>query len=154
MTRVNLVFRVIERRAYSGRGPEKGCSSRFGRLPIPDRVPTISIMKVPDPKTERAVRAFLDRAAASIRYERAILYGSRARGDYRVDSDADLALIMHEHADEWPILSALSGLAFDVFLETGVLIQPVPISSEDWAHPDQFPRPSFLRNVAREGIDL
>jgi hypothetical protein len=44
-------------------------------LPIPDRVPTISIMKVPDPKTERAVRAFLDRAAASIRYERALLYG-------------------------------------------------------------------------------
>jgi len=107
----------------------------------------LNVRKVPAP-------AFLDRAAASIRYERAILYGSRARGDYRVDSDADLALIMREHADEWPILSALSGLAFDVFLETGVLIQPVPISSEDWAHPDQFPRPSFLRNVAREGIDL
>ena len=80
--------------------------------------------------------------------------GPPLRPRARMDSDADFALIMREHADEWPILSALSGLAFDVFLETGVLIQPVPISSEDWAHPDQFPRPSFLRNVAGEGIDL
>lgn len=109
---------------------------------------------MPDTKTESAVRAFLRRVPADLRYERAILYGSRARGDYRPESDADLALIMSEHADEWPTLSALAGLAFDVLLETGILIQPVPISSKNWADPDRFPRPSFLRNVAREGIDL
>ena len=61
---------------------------------------------------------------------------------------------MSEHADDWTTLSALSGLAFDVFLETGILIQPVPISSRSWTHPESFPRPSFLKNVAREGIDL
>ena len=114
----------------------------------------MTAMRVPDPKTERAVRDFLRRIPVDLRYERAILYGSRARGDFRVDSDADLALIMSEHADDWPTLSALSGLAFDVFLETGILIQPVPISSENWVNPDRFLRPSFLRNVAREGIDL
>jgi predicted nucleotidyltransferase len=79
---------------------------------------------------------------------------ARARGDYRPDSDADLALILVQRGDDWQLLWDLSGLAYDVFLETGVLIQPVPISSSDWAHPERFPRPSFLRNVAREGISL
>lgn len=114
----------------------------------------MKMMRIPDPNTERAVRDFLARVPADLRYERAILYGSRARGDFRPDSDADLALIMSERADDWPTLSALSGLAFDVFLETGILIQPVPISTQNWSDPEHFPRPSFLRNVAREGIDL
>jgi uncharacterized protein len=86
--------------------------------------------------------------------ERAFLYGSRARGDYRADSDADLALVLAEGGDDWRLLWDLSGLAYDVFLETGVLIQPVPISSSDWAHPETFVRPSFLRNIAREGIPV
>lgn len=111
-------------------------------------------MNRPDPDTERAVRKFLARVPAGFRPERAILYGSRARGDYRPDSDADLALIMTEGADDWSTLSALSGLAFDILLETGILIQPVPISSRDWDDPEHFPRPSFLRNVAHEGIVL
>src|SRR3569833_536650 len=114
----------------------------------------MTIMKGMDPVTEKAVRDFLARVPPDIPYERAILYGSRARGDFRPDSDADLALIMAECADDWSTLSALSGLAFDVFLETGILIQPVPISSRNWANPEHFPRPSFLRNVAREVIDL
>jgi predicted nucleotidyltransferase len=114
----------------------------------------MTVMKAPDPDTERALRDFLARVPVGLPYERAILYGSRARGDHRPDSDADLALIMSEHADDWPTLSALSGLAFDVFLDTGILIQPVPISAQNWADPERFPRPSFLRNVAREGIDL
>jgi predicted nucleotidyltransferase len=111
------------------------------------------IMRVMDTATERAVRAFLARVPADLRVEQAILFGSRARGDYRPDSDADVALIL-ESGNEWPVLEALAGLAFDVLMDTGILIQPVPISSRDWAHPDQFPRPGFLRNVAREGIKL
>ena len=111
-------------------------------------------MKGIDEETEKALRAFLARLPNDIRVERALLYGSRARGDYRADSDADLALVLSERGDDWQLLWDLGGLAFDVFLETGILIQPVPISSADWAHPESFTRPSFLRNVAREGISL
>jgi uncharacterized protein len=53
-------------------------------------------MKFLDPDTEKAVRDFLARIPADIRLERAILYGSRARGEHRSDSDADVALILHE----------------------------------------------------------
>lgn len=112
------------------------------------------VMKSIDPQTEAALRRFLARLPTDARVERAILYGSRARGDHRPESDADLALVLPEQADDWRLLWTLSGLAFEIFLETGILIQPVPIASADWANPAGFARPSFLRNVTREGIPL
>ena len=118
------------------------------------RAPKMLSMKAIDAGTEGAVRAFLARLPAGLQVERALLFGSRARGDYRADSDADLALILAHRGNDWQLVWDLGGLAYDIFLETGVLIQPVPISSSDWANPERFPRPSFLRNVAREGISL
>lgn len=111
-------------------------------------------MTVVDADTERAVRKFIARLPADLRVERVLLYGSRARGDYKPDSDADVALIIPHGAHDWRLLWTLSGLAYDVFVDTGIMIQPVPVSSRDWADPDRFPRPSFLRNVAREGVSL
>jgi uncharacterized protein len=109
-------------------------------------------MKFLDPDTESAVRDFLARIPADIRLERALLFGSRARGEHKQDSDADLALILHEHGNDGQTLSMLAGIAWYVFLDTGIMIQPVPIAIEDWLHPDDFLRPSFLKTVAREGI--
>jgi uncharacterized protein len=114
----------------------------------------MTAVRAPDPNTEGAVRAFLNRLPPHLHIERAILYGSRARGQHRRDSDADVAVILPEGANDWRTLWTLSGLAFDIFIETGIMIQPVPISSEDWANPSGFARPSFIRNVAREGIPL
>jgi uncharacterized protein len=111
-------------------------------------------MKILDSHTERAVRAFLDLLPSDLPVERAILYGSRARGDHGPESDADVALILTEGAGDWRTLWTLGDVAYDVFVETGILIQPVPISSQDWSHPEHFPRPSFLRNLTREGIPL
>jgi len=54
----------------------------------------MSSMKAIDSKTEEALRKFLARVPADIGVERAFLYGSRARGDYKVESDADLALVL------------------------------------------------------------
>ncbi|HEX8755359.1 MAG TPA: nucleotidyltransferase domain-containing protein [Steroidobacteraceae bacterium] len=104
-----------------------------------------------DPQTEKAVRAFLAKVPPELNLEKAIVFGSRARGDNRPDSDADLALVF-ARGNEWPIVGLLAGLAFDVLMETGVLVQPVPISTVDWMHPERFPRPGFLRNVAKDGI--
>jgi uncharacterized protein len=109
-------------------------------------------MKFLDPDTEGAVRDFLARIPADIKLDRAILFGSRVRGEHRPDSDADLALILHERGNDGQTLSMLAGLAWYVFLDTGIMIQPVPIAIEDWLHPDDFLRPGFLKTVAREGI--
>jgi len=116
--------------------------------------PEAPTRQVPDARTERAVRAFLDRLPGDLQVERALLYGSRARGDAGRESDADVALVLTDQGDDWQTLWMLGGLAFDVFLETGILIQPVTISSGDWTDPERSPRPGFLRNVAREGILL
>ena len=100
------------------------------------------------------MRTFLARLPADLRLEYAILYGSRARGEDRPDSDADLALILAEGEGDWQLVGNLSELAYDVFLERGILVQPVPISLRHWLNPEHFPRPGFLRNVARDGIVL
>ncbi len=34
-------------------------------------------------------------------------------------------------ADDWRLLWKLSDLAYDVFVDTGIMIQPVPVSSRD-----------------------
>lgn len=104
-----------------------------------------------DPQTEKAVRTFLERVPPELKIEKAIVFGSRARGDNRPDSDADLALVL-ERGKDWSVLDLLAGLAFDVMMDTGILIQPVPISTFDWTHPEGFPRPGFLRNVVKDGI--
>lgn len=97
---------------------------------------------------------FLARIPPDLKIEQALLYGSRARGDHTLDSDADVALIVPSGTDAWQTLWAMSDLAYGVFVETGILIQPVPISSHDWIDPERFGRPSFLRNLRREGIPL
>ena len=57
----------------------------------------------------------------------AILYGSRARGTHREDSDADIAVIFKgehgERDDRSRASHEMSGISFDVMMETGVLIQ-------------------------------
>jgi predicted nucleotidyltransferase len=127
-------------------------SSDSQKLPASGPASKIAQMKVLDPDTEGAVRDFLARIPADIRLDRAILFGSRARGEHSPDSDADLALILHERGNDGQTLMVLAGLAWYVFLDTGIMIQPVPIAIEDWLHPDDFLRPGFLRTVEREGI--
>jgi len=111
-------------------------------------------MKFLDPDTESAVRNFLARIPSDVRVEQAILFGSRARGEHRPDSDADVALILRECGDVWEAVGLLAGLAYYVFVESGIMIQPVPIAIEDWLNPEDFLRPGFLKNIQREGIVL
>jgi len=89
-------------------------------------------MKFLDPDTESAVRDFLARIPADIRVDRAILFGSRARGEHGPDSDADVALILHERGNDGETLMMLAGLAYYAYLDTGIMVQPAPIAIEDW----------------------
>lgn len=102
-----------------------------------------------------AATAFLEKLRATYDVSRAIMFGSRARGDSRPDSDLDLAVIIHgKRGDFIDTKLDMAGLAFDVLMETGVLIQALPIWEDDFTHPEQFPNPALMRNIAREGIPL
>jgi predicted nucleotidyltransferase len=108
-----------------------------------------------DAQTEQAVRRFLEVAQAQFHPRGAIVFGSRARGTHRVDSDADVAVLLEgEHARLVPTKMAMANLAFDVLMETGINISPLPVWMDQWDHPERFSNPALLENIAREGIRL
>lgn len=108
-----------------------------------------------DAETERAVRGFLARIAEQNDLAGAILFGSRARGAHRQDSDADVAVILRgEHARFLPTKLAMADVAFDVLLDTGINISPLPIWLDEWEHPETYSNPDLLANIAREGVRL
>ena len=108
-----------------------------------------------DHATEEAVRRFLVLVASRYDMAGAIVYGSRARGTHRPDSDADVAiLIKGEHQRVLTTTLALADVAYDVLLETGINISPLPVWLDQWEHPERFSNPALLRNIAREGVRL
>lgn len=56
------------------------------------------------------------------------MFGPRAWGDYRPDSDLDLAVVLNgAHGSFLDTKLDMAGLAFDALLETGLLVQPLPL---------------------------
>lgn len=48
----------------------------------------------------------------------------------------------------------MADVAFDVLLETGILVSPLPIWLDEWEHPENYSTPALLRNINREGVRL
>jgi predicted nucleotidyltransferase len=108
-----------------------------------------------DHGTREAIRRFLAMIADRYDTAGAILYGSRARGTHRPDSDADLAVLLNgEHRRVLPTTLAMADAAYDVLLETGINITPLPVWLDEWEHPETFSNPALLHNIAREGVKL
>ena len=108
-----------------------------------------------DHDTEAAVRRFLDLIASRYDMAQAIVYGSRARGTHSPDSDADVAVLLRGEPQRF--LSAkldMADVAFDVLLETGILISPLPVWLDEWEHPENYSNPALLHNIDREGVRL
>ena len=110
---------------------------------------------IPDADTERAVRAFLEKVARQYDVTGAILFGSRARGDSRAGSDADIAVLLQGtpgHRGDAAL--KMAGIAFDVMLETGLLVEAIPLWQEEWEHPERFSNPALIENIRRDGVRL
>jgi predicted nucleotidyltransferase len=108
-----------------------------------------------DADTRRAARAFIARVAARYPVDGALLFGSRSRGSHRSDSDADIAVLLH--GERGPFVSTkleLADIAYDLLLETGIRIQPLPIWEGEWRDPDSHANPELLRNIRRDGVPL
>ncbi len=108
-----------------------------------------------DPETAYAVRIFLAKVSDQYNFSGALLFGSRARRNYRPDSDADVAVLLRgTHGQFLDTKLALADIAYDVLLETGVLIQPLPIWEDEWEHPESYRNPALLHSINREGVKL
>lgn len=102
-----------------------------------------------------AVLVFGEKLAGRFDAVQLILFGSRARGDYHDESDADVAVILAgQPGDFVETKLAMAGLAFDVLTETGVLIQALPVWEREWANPKDYSNPELLENIATDGIVL
>jgi antitoxin ChpS len=124
------------------------------RLVIFNRIKAMTPSQLPA-KTLFATRAFAERVAKVYPTQKAILFGSRARGTAHEESDADVAVILLGKAGHFvKTKMAMSDIAYDILLDTGIRIQPLPVWEYEWAHPESYSNPHLLRNIAIEGIAL
>ena len=79
------------------------------------------------------------------------LFGSKARGDARKDSDIDVLVIVS--SDDWRRSDAVYSIVTDILLETDVCISPKVISQKEYTRLHNNGNP-FIENVTREGIVL
>ena len=104
--------------------------------------------KTTDRETEQAVRMFVNRIAGQFDIAGAILFGSRARQTHQPDSDADVAILLRgAHQRFLPTKLAMSDVAFDVLLDTGINISPLPVWLDEWDHPEAYSNPALLMNI-------
>ncbi len=104
-----------------------------------------------DPTQNPVLRRFRDavRALYGDRLERMALFGSRARGDARQDSDYDVAVFLREPFDWWAEVQRLNRLGDDVLWDTGAVISPKPFVSDEITI-----RTPLMGEIRREGLAL
>src|ERR1700730_12965180 len=105
-------------------------------------------MQTSDDPILKRFRAALDELYGD-RLERVVLFGSRARGDARDDSDYDVAVFLKDLTDRWRELGRLADLSTDIVDETGEVIHAMPYRAGSYGD-----RTSLMREIRREGVDL
>jgi len=83
------------------------------------------------------------------RLSRAILFGSRARGDARPDSDYDIALFLDPLPDRWAEIFRLADVGTRYLLDTGRAIEAWPFALS--RYDDLTP---LMHEIRRDGVDL
>jgi predicted nucleotidyltransferase len=85
----------------------------------------------------------------SNRIERVVLFGSRARGDARPDSDYDIAVFIKGAGAFSEECARLAEVTTDILLDTGAVISATPFPAE--AYRD---RTGFMHELRKDGLDL
>ena len=88
------------------------------------------------------------------RLKRALLYGSRARGDHQPDSDYDILVVLEGPLDLWPEQKRLSAVSSSLLWKTIAEGRPVDVSFKPTTEEQIQQRTGFMYNVRREAIEL
>jgi uncharacterized protein len=83
------------------------------------------------------------------RLERAVLYGSRARGDAHPESDYDVAVFLRGMTDRIADLYRLADLSTAILDDTGEFIHAMPYGAG--SYDDRTP---IMHEIRSDGIDL
>jgi predicted nucleotidyltransferase len=93
-------------------------------------------------------RAALD-ALYGDRIERVVLYGSRARGEARPDSDYDVAVFLNDLTDRWGEVDRIGAIETDILYDDGAFIHAMPYRAGSYRE-----RTPLMHEIRREGVDL
>jgi predicted nucleotidyltransferase len=81
--------------------------------------------------------------------DRVVLFGSRARGDARPDSDYDVAVFLKSLPDRWAELDRLARLRVEMIDETGAFFDAKPYLAAALQE-----RTPLMHQIRQDGLDL
>ena len=105
-------------------------------------------MKTKTQQISRLIRQYID--AIDPKAE-VILYGSRARGDERFDSDWDI-LVLTDYSIDLVTERKFRNKLYDLELETGEPLSIFVYSKNDWRTKQRIT--PFYENVTQEGVQI
>ena len=83
-------------------------------------------------------------------FDSMLLYGSRARGDARADSDIDVLVILRDKFDYARAIAQTSEIVARLSLENDVVISRSFVAKDRF----EYEKSPFLLNVQREGVPV
>jgi uncharacterized protein len=83
------------------------------------------------------------------RLERAVLYGSRARGEHQPDSDYDIAVFIKNPGGFAEESTHLAEVTTEILFDTGAVISATPFPAGAYRE-----RSGFMHELRKDGLDL
>lgn len=107
-----------------------------------------------DEKTRNVLTQFRQRLEMRYgsRLRSMFLFGSRAKGKFRPDSDADVAVFLEHASDPMREQMALCDDAYDIWMNTGIRIEPWIFEEASLRDPDKYRASGLVKTIRREGV--